>query len=40
MSSFLNVEKEKSKCKLNLIVHSAPESTDEWGLVKKQHDNY
>ena len=38
MSSFLNEEKEKSKCKLNLIVHSAPESTDERGLVRKQHD--
>ena len=38
MSSFLNEEKEKSKCNLNLIVYNALESTDEQGLVRKQHD--
>ena len=38
MCSFLSEEKEKSKRKLNLIVHNAPESTDEQGLARKQHD--
>ena len=38
MKSFLTEEKEKSKHKLNLIVHNAPESTEEQDSVRKEHD--
>ena len=38
MTSFLSEEKEKSKRKLNLIVHNAPESTETQGPARKQHD--
>ena len=38
MSSFISEEKDKSKRKLNLIVHNAPESSDEQGAIRKHHD--
>ena len=37
MISFLSEEKVKSTCKLNLIVHNAPESTNQHGSIRKQH---
>ena len=38
MTFFLIEEKEKSKHKLNLIVHNELESTEEQDSVRKEHD--
>ena len=38
INSFLNEEKEKTKRRLNLIIHNIPESTDGDGLTRKKHD--
>ena len=38
VNSLLNKEKEKSRCRLNLIFHNVKESTAEDGLTTKQQD--
>ena len=38
VSTFINEEKEKSKRKLNLIIHNVVESTKEDGAARKRED--